>query len=335
MSLATTILDHLAATAGAHSSTEVAAALGESTKRVSDALGKLAKVGKVTKEDGKFSALEDLIGEPEPMDTAPRTEAEEASDAELPTAGDKTVDLAAWRGKIAKLLAKAERTDNDHERDTFLAAAERLMLRLGIHRAELEAVGQVKREEIVEAKREWNGNYSIVMVPFVYDVARGFGGLEVLQSTRNAMRRTTYIVGPKSQVDEFCRLVDSLNLQAFSALKRWQKTNVAERRGLSDMEKFIIHRSYLAGFGQQVGRRLTKARTQEEASATPGAAVVLADRQVEVRAWLDEKYGTLGKARGGMKYGSSLAREAGQEAGAKAVLHDKSVGAGRKAVATK
>ena len=70
-----------------------------------------------------------------------------------------------YHEKIAKLLAKAERTDNEHERDAYTQQAERLMLKLGIERAELESAGEVKAEDIVEVTREWTGNYAITMVP--------------------------------------------------------------------------------------------------------------------------------------------------------------------------
>ena len=41
--------------------------------------------------------------------------------------------------KIAKLLAMAEGTTNQHEAETFMAKAEELMLAHGIERAQLEA----------------------------------------------------------------------------------------------------------------------------------------------------------------------------------------------------
>lgn len=235
--------------------------------------------------------------------------------------------------KIAALLAKAERTDNEHERDAFNAQAERMMLRLGIEKAELEAAGEVKPEEIVEVTREWHGNYSIVMLPFVADVAAGFGNLTILQSSNyNGMRRTSFIIGHKSDVEEFCRLIDSLHLQVMSALKRWQKETREQRRYYTDMEKYVGNRSFIGGFGMAVRRRLFEERRQEEATASTGAALVLASKMDRILAWRDEQYNNLRPARGGIQQHSSIAAGAGAIAGRNADIGNKRVGGGRQAL---
>jgi len=233
--------------------------------------------------------------------------------------------------KIAGLLAKAERTDNDHERDTFNAAAERMMLRLGIERAELEAVGEVKAEEIVEESRVFTGNYAIVMVPFMSTIGRSFGNLSFLQSkNHNGMRRTSYVIGHKSEVEEFLRLIDSLSLQVMSALKRWQRETREERRYYTDMEKYTGNRSFIEAFGYAVSARLRAERKEEEAEATPGAALVLASKMDKVMAWRDEQYGdNLRPSRTGARTYDGLAAGAGHIAGLQASLGGKAVGGTR------
>lgn len=237
------------------------------------------------------------------------------------------------RNTIAGLLAKAERTDNDHERDAYNAQAERLMLKLGIERAELESVGEVKPEEIIEIRKDWTGNYSITMVDFVSGVARGFGNLTTLQSkNHNGMLRTTYIIGHKSDVEEFSRLIDSLHLQAMSALKRWQRENREERRYYTDMEKYTGNRSFLAAFGSAVRRRLQVERVQEEQTASTGAALVLASKQDRVDEKVSEMYPVMGKARTGARTWDSSAAGAGALAGRQANLGEKAVGGSRGAL---
>lgn len=242
-------------------------------------------------------------------------------------------NVEALKVKIAKLLAKAERTDNEHERDAFNAQAERMMLRLGIEKAELEAAGEVKPEEIVEVTREWRGNYSIVMVPFVSNVARGFGNLTILQNkSRNGMLRTTFIIGHKSDVEEFCRLLDSLALQVMSALKRWQRDNREDRAWMTDMERYTGNRSFITGFGWAVEARLRAERTEEEATASTGAALVLASKEERIQGWMDEAHPNLRPGRGGARTHSHMASAAGQSAGQNASLGNKSVGGGRQAL---
>lgn len=270
------------------------------------------------------------------VEAAPEPEqAEETVTAEPTTPEEESFsprDLGAMKTKIAKLLALAEKTENDDERDAFNDKAERLMVQLGIARAELESVGDVKPEKIIEVVREWRGNYSIVMVPFVHDVALGFGNLTVLQSTSSAMLRRTYIIGTETDVNEFLVLIDSLALQVISALRRWQKENADERRWLTDMEKYVQHRSFIAGFGQTVRNRLRTTRTVEEATASTGAALVLASKADRIASWVGETYPTMGTARGGMQTYSSVAAHAGRTAGQSANIGGKAVGGSKKSV---
>lgn len=330
MSLNEQIIQHLEGSGTPFTTAELAAALGVESKKVSSALSKLVKAEKIRRDDqGRVYALIDTSYMDEEAPSS--TPADEDGGPATFKPGDKTVNIDAWKRKITALLAKAERTDNDHERDAFTAAAERLMLKLGIHHAELEAVGEVKKEKIVEVSRVWKGNYSIALIPFTGMVADGFGHIQTLQSTRNACHRTSYIIGPESQVEEFCRLLDSLVLQVMPALHRWQKENREARRYLTDMEKFIQHRSFITGFGQQVGDRLWAARKMEEKEMSTGAELVVANRDSEVSDWIKNQYPVLGKARG-MKYGDAVARQAGREAGKKATLNSKAV-ANPKAVA--
>lgn len=226
-----------------------------------------------------------------------------------------------YKDKIAKLLAKAERTDNDHERDAFTAQAERLMLKMGIERAELESAGEIKAEDIVEEKRLWTGNYAIVMVPFTTRVGRSFGSLNFLQSkNHNGMQRWSYVIGHKSDVAEFLTLLDSLHLQVMAALKRWQRANVEERRYLTDMEKYTQNRSFIEAFGSAVAWRLQEERKQEEAEASTGAALVLASKQDRVDLWVGEQYTNLRSSRTGARTYDGAAAMAGHIAGQQASL---------------
>lgn len=275
---------------------------------------------------------EEPVSEPETAEETAQAESTPEPEVAAEEASDGPRDLEAMKVRIAKLLNLAERTENDQERDAFNAKAEKLMLQLGIARAELESVGEVKPEEIVEVIREWHGNYSIVMVPFVHDVAIGFGNITVLQSMRSAMLRKTYIIGHKSDVEEFCALIDSLALQVMSALRRWQKEHAAERRGLTDMEKYVQHRSFITGFGQTVRMRLSKTRKVEEKQASTGAALVLASKADRIADWMKQTYPNMGQARGGMQQHSSVAMAAGRTAGESANIGGKGVKGGSKAV---
>lgn len=274
-------------------------------------------------EDGVTPKDEDTEGDVWTPESEEQDPADEDLLAETPKP-KKPVDIEKMKAKIAMLLAKAESTSFPEERDAFNAGAEKLMLRLGIARAELEGAGEVKTEEIVEVRRVFPGNYSISMIPFTTMVARGFGHLTVLQSKTAGLARVAYIIGHKSDVEEFCQLLDSLSLQVMSALRVWQKEHIEERRGLTDMQKYLQHRSFIEGFGRRVGDRLEERRTVEETEASTGAALVLASKESRISDWVSDTYGGL-KADTSRRNHSSVGYFAGQRAGATANLGDSEI----------
>lgn len=317
-------------------------ALGETYRVVTDS-GKV--VHEVTVEEPQVEETapaeetveEDLIGSPADEQPAePETAEEQAEDEDLQvdapgTAQDtRTFDIADMKRKIAALLAKAEKTDNEHERDAFTAKAETLMLRLGIQAAELEAAGEVKAEKIVETNHVFSGIYATTLVGFTHRVAQGFGNLTILQSSRGQRKRVVYVIGHESDVESFMALLASLNLQAVSALKRFQRDHKEDRAWKSVQEKFVQDRSFLEGFATEVSRRLSALRVETEAEATTGAALVLASKQSRVDEYMSEAYPKLGKARGGNQQWSSLGAQAGRSAGATANIGGKSVSSGAK-----
>lgn len=236
-------------------------------------------------------------------------------------------DATKMKAKISALLAKAESTTFPEERDLFNAGAEKLMIRLGITIAELESEGKVQAEKVVEVKRTYGGNYSISLIPFVCALADGFGHLTVLQSQGYGLARNAFIIGHESDVEQFTILLDSLFTQVMAALRVWQRENIEARRGLTDMQKYLQHRSFIEGFGQKVGARLTARRTTEEVGITTGTSLVLVGKQTRIDDWVSDAYPKLGKTRGHSF--SYLGYNAGKASGATANLNDPSIGGQR------
>ena len=229
-------------------------------------------------------------------------------------------DLEKMKVKIAALLAKAERTENADEREAFTEKAEALMVRLGIAKAELEAVGERKADPIVERKVPWTGNYAIVMVPFTVDVANGFGDLVILQSMRSYVRRWSYVIGHETDVETFLELLNSLHLQAMRSLKEFQRENRYYRGLMTGMQRYVQSRSFIQGFGIRVGERLYATRNRETQEASPGAALVLASKKDRVSAKVAEMYPNMRKRRTGSSSYDPLAGNEGYRAGAYADL---------------
>ena len=220
-------------------------------------------------------------------------------------------NLEEMKAKIVKLLAKAEGNANTHEREAFMDKAEALMLKLGVARAELESVGQLRTDPVVEHTKLWKGNYSIVMLPFTARLARGFGDLTVLQYVSSPTRRWSYIIGHQSDVEQFMVLLESLSLQAMLELRSWQKEKVELRRDLTDMQKFIQNRSFIEGFGARAAQRVEDLRGVALQDVSPGAALVLVSKRSRVDDWVGEAYPNMKPARGGTQYHSQGAFRAG------------------------
>ena len=235
-------------------------------------------------------------------------------------------NAAKMKSKIEALLAKAERTDNEHERDAYTAKAQRLMLQWGIEEADLEARGEVQPEEIVEVHRDYRGQFSMAMSPFAHEVARGMGGIKILKAGSKANWRV-YAIGHKTDVDNFWTLMNSLEVQALAALEGWWKDAPERAYLFTATEKWKARRQFILSFGYEVGRRLRALRQEVQAEATPGAALVLVSKDERVQGWVDQQYGgTLRKGRG---YEAGAAgHAAGRAAGARANIGTTAVGTG-------
>lgn len=225
------------------------------------------------------------------------------------------------KDKIEKLLAKAESTSNDHERDAFTAKAQRLMLEWGIEEAELESRGEVRPEPVVEIHRSWHTTYAIAWVRIAADVAYGMGGLRVLKSGSKS-HHSAYAIGHQTDVENFWILMNSIELQATVAMKRWWRISEDRPRAWTARDAYKMRREFLLGFGAECGRRLRDLRKEVHVDATPGAALVLVSKDQRVSNYIDNHY-RLRKVPGMTRDTSGEA--AGREAGRRADLGGKSV----------
>lgn len=173
--------------------------------------------------------------------------------------------------RVRKLLAKAERTDNEHERATFMAAASALMAKHGIDALPPAGTRQVPGDRIVTLPNPW-AREKARLVSLVAQavrcrpllIGRGDGGQRV------------HVFGFGADLERADLLATSLLLQMATGLAR-----VRPPEGVTAVRAY--RRSWLLGFTDEVYRLLCEAESRAESEAGgPGTALVLADRRAEV-----------------------------------------------------
>lgn len=211
---------------------------------------------------------------------------------------------------IERLLAKAESTTPE-EAEALTAAAEKLMIRYGIDEAMLDAKrgDSTPAQEIVEHSITYQGVHAVGLRLMAWQVVqelpvkmlrRGYRGTE-----------TIYLVGFESDVQRAERLLQSLHLQAFAAMRAWWRSY--ERKiYLGHYERRMAKREFIASFGEGVRERLY-VETSEAVAETVGSELVLFDRAEKVDGWIHEMYPKLGRTR--KTRGSVHGRREGRAAG--------------------
>lgn len=226
--------------------------------------------------------------------------------------------------RIAKLLAKAEGTDNALEAEAYMTKAEELMLQHGIERAQLEAKGKpgTKREEIVTVRVHIpNGHgYADAMLQTGFAVAPAFQ-VRPLKSNGYDGSRWAWFIGHKSDVDQAEQLFKSLIVQAQQQAKSWWRSEgKAQQPYASDNEAYLARREFIYAFASGVRERLAETKNRVVAEAGVGTELVLVDRRKLVDDWVSSNI-EFGKARAGGRstHGGYAAAQAGKQAGREAV----------------
>ena len=226
--------------------------------------------------------------------------------------------------RIAALLRQAEGTNNTHEAEAFMAAAQRLATATSIDLAVARAHSATRTAAQVPSMRT---------ITIGEPGSRGlrtyvqlFAGIATANEVRcDVASNSTYVYayGFAEDIDATHALYASLVVQMVRACDAYLATG-AHR----PTPTITARLNFQLAFGARVGQRLSEARDQarreatQETSATPGTAIALRNKEIELR----DHYRTESKARGTWRPASasagysSAARRAGDRAGHQARL---------------
>lgn len=241
-----------------------------------------------------------------------------------------TPNKAALLDKVRAMLALAEsEREMGHEAtaDAHTATAMRWMAKYGIDKALAEAKANT-RAKPGDKKFRIQAPYADCKRMLLAVVGGAFGCQAVVLSTRGA-DETLHMFGFDTDLEQVEMLYTSLLLQMASALERHHIPGFITGRAL-----MAERRSFMLGFASGVKPRLEDAYSQAVAEAddtgTKGKELVLASREVDIRAAVKDAYPRTRSMRvtyRGRSYGD------GKEAGERANIHDRAgVGAGGRAL---
>lgn len=226
--------------------------------------------------------------------------------------------------RIAALLRQAEGTDNAHEAEAFMAAAQRLATATSIDLAVARAHSAVRGAASTPTQR------TITIGEPGSRGLRTYVQLFAVIAAANDVRcdvasNSTYVYayGFGEDIDATHALYASLVVQMVRSCDAYLSTG-AHR----PTPTITARLNFQLAFGARIGQRLAQARDEarreatESQSAAPGTAIALRNKEIE----LTQHYRSESKARGRWRASSasagysSAARQAGDRAGKQARL---------------
>jgi Protein of unknown function (DUF2786) len=226
--------------------------------------------------------------------------------------------------RIAALLRQAEGTDNAHEAEAFMSAAQRLATATSIdlavarsHSAKREAAQTPTQRTVTIGDAGSKGLRTYVQL---FAVIAAANDVRCDVASNSAF---VYAYGFAEDLDATHALYASLVVQMVRACDVYLATG-AHR----PTPTITARLNFQLAFGARVGQRLAQARDEAQQEArkdkarAPGTAVALRDKEIELR----DHYRTESKARGTWQAAratagySSAARRAGDRAGQRARL---------------
>lgn len=191
---------------------------------------------------------------------------------------------AAVVGKVRKLLAKAEATDNANEAEAFSAKAAALIAAHRIDAARLDATAGVRDELSLRRVPLGRGAYVRARIALLQAVVEAHDATLVWESGSDGA--VGVIAGFTRDLDAIGVLYESLHVQAAGRMARIRRSTAASTQRW--------RRSFLFGFAARTGELLEDVRCRAERRADSGSGSAVPDRLTraqQVRAFADREFG--------------------------------------------
>lgn len=239
--------------------------------------------------------------------------------------------------RLSKLVSQADRAANDHEREAFMKAAEKMSAKIGVDLAVARAhtVNKEKREEPTEKTIKVNSfGARPIHRTAMMDLWLSIADAQGIQCTISRDNYYAFAYGFPSDIELAETLFGMASFQMVSeadaAVKRGdQKFVIDEVNRKIGLDGRIYRRNFYQGFTRKVSARLYEARQEAireaDAESGGGTELVLRDKAREVSDFYAEKTKHL-SLRGtykGLDNSDSLSRDAirqGALAGSRANL---------------
>lgn len=254
--------------------------------------------------------------------------------------------------KIGALLLKAERSDNEHERDAYLSKAQQLatLASVDLEAARLRQTNKEKRETPTsKTVRLFDTSDRSKTKAFFVWLMVEIGRTQDVRSAISHNSNVVYLYGYPSDIEVTEALYATLSQQMVAECEAWLKTGeykqesrVYERKVRNDdmwswnrlttvtvrkpVDGRTARRSFYEGFRKKIVDRLRQAKA-EAVKAAPDAVIngqsvsaelVLVSKAESVADYYRTHSGARGSYRGSGHGGSSTGNAAGSAAGARA-----------------
>ena len=226
--------------------------------------------------------------------------------------------------RIAALLRKAEGTDNQHEADAFMAAAQRLATATSIDLAVARAHSAERTKSQMPVQRTITiGNAGTRGLRTYVQLLVVIANANDVKCDVASNSTFVYAYGFAEDIDASHALYASLVMQMVKASEAYISSG-----GHRPTPTITARINFQLAFGARVGQRLAEAREQAQREATngrdsrPGTAIALQDKDIELKDFYRETSPARGtwRATSATAGYSSAARRAGDKAGRRARL---------------